>query len=96
MKTLGEPDEGVKRATRDPVCGMVVVPGKTKLVTVYYGHSFWFCSRRCREAFEARPQKYLDNEPRRRMGWFGRIFSRPGREDEDGYGRDCKIPSGKN
>ena len=28
----------------DPVCGMDVEPGKTKLVSVYKDHSYWFCA----------------------------------------------------
>ena len=56
----------------DPVCGMGVNPGKTRLVANYQGHSFWFCSLGCRFAFESNPQKYLKPKPEKRKGWLGR------------------------
>ena len=56
----------------DPVCGMGVNPGKTRLVANYQGHSFWFCSDVCRFAFESNPQKYLKPKPAKRQGWLGR------------------------
>jgi len=43
----------------DPVCGRTVDTGKAK-PSVYDGDVFYFCSRECREAFEARPALYLD------------------------------------
>ena len=56
----------------DPVCGMGVNPGETRLVTNYQGHSFWFCSEDCRFAFETNPQKYLKPKPAKLRGWLGR------------------------
>ncbi|NIM96516.1 MAG: YHS domain-containing protein, partial [candidate division Zixibacteria bacterium] len=37
-------DAAKEKAIIDPVCGMKVVPGKTKLVSLYQGHSYWFCA----------------------------------------------------
>jgi YHS domain-containing protein len=58
----------------DPVCGMEVEPGRTKLVSVYNGHSFWFCAEGCRRAFEADPEKVL--KPTKKKGWLGRYLER--------------------
>ena len=60
----------------DPVCGMEVDPGRTRLVANYQGHSYWFCAEGCREAFEADPQKYLDPKPAKHKGWWGRYLER--------------------
>ncbi|MBW2094054.1 MAG: YHS domain-containing protein [Deltaproteobacteria bacterium] len=74
MKTLADSNKDTRRAVKDPVCGMEVVPGKTKLVAIYQGHSYWFCSRGCRETFETHPQKYLGNKDYRHKGWWRRLF----------------------
>ncbi len=70
----------------DPVCGMEVDPGKTRLVAIYQGHSYWFCSEDCREAFEANPRKYLEVKPEKRKGWFGRYLDRMARANKDQFG----------
>lgn len=43
----------------DRVCGKTVETGKAK-PSVHDGEVFYFCSRECREAFEARPRLYLE------------------------------------
>ncbi len=43
----------------DPVCGMQVDPDTTAHHAQYDGRAFHFCSARCRERFEADPDKYL-------------------------------------
>lgn len=48
------PETGV-----DPVCGRTVNTGKAKS-SVYDGSVYYFCSRECREMFEAAPLKYMD------------------------------------
>ena len=48
---------------KDPVCGMDVDPHIAKHRTEYRGQTYYFCSARCRERFEAEPQKYLAPEP---------------------------------
>ncbi|MCR4283136.1 MAG: heavy metal translocating P-type ATPase [Bauldia sp.] len=50
------------RLERDPVCGMNVDPATAKHHTEYRGRAYYFCSARCRERFEAEPQKYLAPE----------------------------------
>lgn len=46
-----------KRAT-DPVCGTSILTANAK-PSVYEGRVYYFCSRDCREIFEAAPQVYL-------------------------------------
>ena len=48
---------------KDPVCGMDVDPHTAKHRAEYAGRTYYFCSARCRERFEADPQKYLAPEP---------------------------------
>lgn len=43
----------------DPVCGMKVNPATAKHRFSYKGEEYLFCSGRCRERFEAEPDKYL-------------------------------------
>ncbi|WP_420969023.1 heavy metal translocating P-type ATPase [Bradyrhizobium sp. B120] len=43
----------------DPVCGMKVNPATAKHRFSYQGEEYLFCSGRCRERFEAEPDKYL-------------------------------------
>jgi Cu+-exporting ATPase len=47
----------------DPVCGMKVDPATSKHRADHEGHTFHFCSARCREKFVADPGKYLAPEP---------------------------------
>ena len=70
----------------DPVCGMEVDPGKTGLVAIYQGHSYWFCARDCREAFEANPKKYLEPRPAKRQGWLGRYLERMAKANREQFG----------
>jgi YHS domain-containing protein len=63
---------------------MKVVPGDTKLVAIYQGHSYWFCAQPCREAFETNPQKHL--ESKKRKNWFGRYLERLSKANEQHFG----------
>lgn len=42
----------------DPVCGKTVHPDRAK-PSVHDGRVYYFCSRECRELFEAAPQLYV-------------------------------------
>tara|TARA_R110002126_G_scaffold226044_2_gene370794 strand:- start:109 stop:462 length:354 start_codon:yes stop_codon:yes gene_type:complete len=42
----------------DPVCG-TTVQTRTAKSAVHDGHVYYFCSRECRERFEAAPDSYL-------------------------------------
>jgi Cu+-exporting ATPase len=43
----------------DPVCGMKVDPHTARHRAEHHGHTFYFCSAKCREKFVADPEKYL-------------------------------------
>ena len=42
----------------DPVCGKTLTTDKAK-PSVYAGNVYYFCSRECREVFEAAPDQYV-------------------------------------
>jgi Cu+-exporting ATPase len=44
---------------KDPVCGMVVDPQKTAAKVLHAGNTYYFCSPRCAERFQAGPGKFL-------------------------------------
>jgi Cu+-exporting ATPase len=44
----------------DPVCGMVIEPGTAAIVTSEDHLVRYFCSRACRDLFEADPRAYAD------------------------------------
>ena len=74
----------------DPVCGMTVEPGKTKLVSVHKGNSYWFCAEACRRAFDSNPDKYLVAMTSKKKGWFGRFLARMAKANEKEFG--CAGP----
>lgn len=43
---------------KDPVCGMDVNPKKTKIHSTYNGKHYLFCSKACKNMFDANPEKY--------------------------------------
>ena len=51
-------------ATKDPVCGMDVVPGQAAGGSAEYaGSTYWFCSESCRTKFVADPTRYVKIAP---------------------------------
>ena len=50
---------GTDLQTLDPVCGMTVDPQKARGVAEHKGKTYYFCSPRCVERFQAEPEKYL-------------------------------------
>jgi len=48
----------------DPVCGMEVNPESAEAQSEYGGQTFYFCSARCKEAFDREPERYLDDTDR--------------------------------
>src|SRR6516165_7159599 len=50
-------------AEHDPVCGMTVDPAKAKHRAEHAGHSYFFCSAKCREKFTAEPARYIVSSP---------------------------------
>jgi len=54
--------------TKDPVCGMKIDEKQTKYKTRYKGKNYYFCSQRCKNDFDEKPEKYLaavENKSRR-------------------------------
>jgi Cu+-exporting ATPase len=64
------------RAT-DPVCGMSVDARTAKHRFVYRGREYLFCSGRCRERFEAEPEKFLQPKPPQPAAPAGSIYTCP-------------------
>ena len=48
------------KTERDPVCSMMVDPACTPHKCIHQGKTIYFCAAKCREKFEADPQKYLE------------------------------------
>ena len=44
-------------STKDPVCGMDVVPG-AGYSEMHQGRQYRFCSRKCLDQFDSEPQRY--------------------------------------
>jgi Cu+-exporting ATPase len=47
----------------DPVCGMYVDPQKARGAADHKGQTYYFCSPRCMERFQAEPEKFLAPKP---------------------------------
>lgn len=47
----------------DPVCDMDVDPQDAAATSVYNGQTYYFCSKRCKVAFDKDPEKYLAQQP---------------------------------
>lgn len=43
----------------DPVCGMQVDPAKAVGSSEYQGQTYYFCSKGCKDKFDANPGQYL-------------------------------------
>ncbi|HEY0592442.1 MAG TPA: heavy metal translocating P-type ATPase, partial [Thermoanaerobaculia bacterium] len=43
----------------DPVCGMWIDPGKAAGTSEYLGETIYFCNPRCKEKFDAEPERYM-------------------------------------
>lgn len=43
----------------DPVCGMQITPGEAAGTTEYAGTLYYFCSRACKQQFDANPSTYV-------------------------------------
>ncbi len=45
--------------TKDPVCGMMVNESAAAGVSTYKGEKYFFCSKGCKQRFDADPERYL-------------------------------------
>jgi P-type Cu+ transporter len=61
----------------DPVCGMSVDPHTAKHRLAYKGQDYFFCSGRCRERFDADPDKFLQPKPQAAAPPAGTIYTCP-------------------
>ena len=52
---------------RDPVCGKIVPTAGAKS-SLWEGHAYYFCSRDCRDKFEAAPRTFLGSVPTAHQG----------------------------
>ncbi len=89
MARLAPTPKAITEAITDPVCGMKVEPGMTRLVSNYQGHSYWFCSEDCRRAFEKNPEKYLNPKTIKHKwptGWWGRYLERMAKANKELFG----------
>ncbi|GAB3035526.1 heavy metal translocating P-type ATPase [Oleiagrimonas citrea] len=53
----------IDKGRMDPVCGMRTDPDAPRHATEHEGHAYHFCSARCREKFEADPERWLGPAP---------------------------------
>ncbi|WP_280983108.1 MULTISPECIES: heavy metal translocating P-type ATPase [unclassified Bradyrhizobium] len=70
-----KPDEAALAI--DPVCGMKVNPATAKHRFSYKGKDYFFCSGRCRERFEAEPEKFLKPREPEQPAPAGTIYTCP-------------------
>ncbi|MFO7550117.1 MAG: heavy metal translocating P-type ATPase, partial [Haliea sp.] len=70
-------ETAVSDQTRDPVCGMTVDPATAKHHSEHQGHTWHFCSARCREKFEADPDQYLGEKKEPEAAIPGAIYTCP-------------------
>jgi Cu+-exporting ATPase len=54
---------GSQGSFKDPVCGMAVRPADAEARYSYKNKEYLFCSGKCRQKFEADPEKYLGAKP---------------------------------
>jgi Cu+-exporting ATPase len=74
----GDGDKSAEAAPAiDPVCGMKVNRATAKHRFAYQGQDYFFCSSRCRERFEAEPEKYLKPRAPEPAAPAGTIYTCP-------------------
>jgi P-type Cu+ transporter len=61
----------------DPVCGMSVDPATAMHRSSYQGQDYFFCGARCRERFEAEPEKFLQPSQPEPAAPAGMIYTCP-------------------
>jgi Cu+-exporting ATPase len=73
----GDSDKAASATAIDPVCGMRVDPATAKHRFAYNGQDYFFCSARCRERFEAEPEKFLQPKQPEPAAPAGAIYTCP-------------------
>ena len=46
-------------AVKDPVCGMEIEAAAAAGKTEHKGQTYYFCSSKCKEKFDLKPEQYL-------------------------------------
>ncbi len=70
-------DKAAAATAIDPVCGMRVDPETAKHRSHISGQDYFFCSARCRERFEAEPEKFLPPKQPQPAAPAGTIYTCP-------------------
>ena len=73
----GDGDKAAAATAIDPVCGMRVDPATARHRFAYTGQDYFFCSGRCRERFEAEPEKFLQPKQPEPAAPAGTIYTCP-------------------
>ena len=73
----GDGDRSEAATAIDPVCGMRVDPATARHRSIYKGQDYFFCSGRCRERFEAEPEKFLQPKQPEPAAPAGTIYTCP-------------------
>jgi Cu+-exporting ATPase len=73
----GDADKSKAATVIDPVCGMRVDPATARHRFAYNGQDYYFCSGRCRERFEAEPEKFLQPKQPEPAAPAGTIYTCP-------------------
>jgi P-type Cu+ transporter len=73
----GDSDKAASATAVDPVCGMRVDPATAKHRFAYNGQGYFFCSARCRERFEAEPERFLQPKQAEPAAPAGTIYTCP-------------------
>ncbi|RJQ54933.1 MAG: heavy metal translocating P-type ATPase [Actinobacteria bacterium] len=60
----GEPAKAEQATAIDPVCGMTVHTSHPAGMSQYKGETYYFCNLKCKEKFDAEPEKYLGQGPK--------------------------------
>jgi Cu+-exporting ATPase len=73
----GEAAKAAAAGAIDPVCGMRVDPATAKHHCTHESQDYFFCSGRCRERFEAEPEKFLQPKQPEPAAPAGAIYTCP-------------------
>jgi P-type Cu+ transporter len=73
----GDADKSNAPAAIDPVCGMRVDPATARHRATHKSKDYYFCSGRCRERFEAEPEKFLQPKQTAPASPAGAIYTCP-------------------
>ncbi|SFU96316.1 heavy metal translocating P-type ATPase [Halomonas korlensis] len=86
------PDSHSHHMVKDPVCGMDVDPHATEHRATHANKTWYFCSAKCREKFEADPEAYMGDKPPAESAPPGTIYTCPMHPEvrQEGPG-DCPI-----